>query len=143
MDIELLFKIVNASVMPAWVLMMIGPRWLITRVLVHSYLYPFVLGIVYAAIIIPSFLQGGEGDMMSVAGLQVGFQNGLVLVGAWVHYLIFDMFVGAWESRDAQKLGISHWLLLPCLFFTLMLGPVGLMLYLVIRYFHTRKLSIA
>lgn len=143
MDVELLFKIVNTSILPAWLLMMFGPRWVITRLVVHSYLYPFVLGVVYAAIIIPSFISGGEGGMASVAELQVGFQNGLVLVGAWVHYLIFDMFIGAWESRDAQKLGISHWLLVPCLIFTLMLGPVGLMLYLIIRYFHTKKLSIA
>lgn len=143
MDVELLFKIVNASVMPAWLLMVFGPRWVLTQKVVHSYLYPFVLGLVYAAIIIPSFLQGGEGDMGSVAGLQVGFQNGLVLVGAWVHYLIFDLFVGAWESRDSQKHGIPHVLMVSCLFFTLMLGPIGLMLYLLIRYFYTRKLNIA
>ena len=34
--------------------------------------------------------------------------------------------------------GIPHVWLLPCLFFTLMLGPIGLLLYLALRYARLR-----
>lgn len=142
MDVELLFKIVNASVLPAWFLLVVLPHSFITRAIVHSYLYPFVLGVVYAAIIIPGMFSDGGGGMDSVAHLQIGFQNGLILVGAWIHYLIFDLFIGAWQVRDARKIGIPHWQIVPALVATLFLGPVGLMLYLLIRFVYRRNLSL-
>ena len=55
-----------------------------------------------------------------------------ILVG-WVHYLVFDLFVGAWIARDAQRRGFSHWLLVPCLLLTFMAGPFGLLLYVILR----------
>ena len=63
--------------------------------------------------------------------------NGLIV--GWTHYLVFDLFVGAWEVRDARRHGIPHLAVIPCLFFTLMLGPVGLALYLAIRFAKTRR----
>ena len=60
----------------------------------------------------------------------------------WIHYLAFDLFVGCWELRDSQKKGIPHWVMLPCLFLTFMLGPTGLVVYLVIRAIKTRELMI-
>ncbi len=56
--------------------------------------------------------------------------------------LVFDLFVGAWEVRDAQRRGIAHGFVVPCLVFTLMLGPIGLFLYLVLRYVKTRTLTL-
>ena len=47
----------------------------------------------------------------------------------WVHYLVFDLLVGRGIVADAHANGIGivgHWLfVVPCLFFTLMLGPSG------------------
>ena len=143
MDADLLFKIANTSILPAWFLLLLLPRTRLTKVVVHSYLYPMALAIFYAVLIIPSFFLGGEGGMGSVAELQVGFQNDYIVVGAWIHYLVFDLFIGAWESRDAVRKGIPHWQLVPCLVLTLFAGPIGLMLYLIIRYIHTRRLTIA
>jgi hypothetical protein len=63
------------------------------------------------------------------------------VVAGWIHYLIFDLFVGAWEARDARRRGVPHLLLVPCLLFTLMIGPVGLLLYVVVRFFSKRLLE--
>lgn len=142
MDAELLFKIVNISVLPGWILLVILPQHKITRLIVHSYVYPFLLGVVYSFLILPALFAGGDGGMGSVAELQIGFQSDLVLVGAWVHYLIFDLFIGAWESRDAQRNNIPHLVLVPCLIATLFAGPVGLMFYLAIRFYQTRKATL-
>ena len=34
-----------------------------------------------------------------------------------------DLLLGTWEARDARERGVPHWLLVPCLFLTLMFGP--------------------
>ena len=69
----------------------------------------------------------------TLAGVMALFSApGNVMMG-WTHYLAFDLFIGSWETEDAAANGVPHWLLLPCLFLTLMLGPIGLLLYFAIR----------
>ena len=80
--------------------------------------------------------------MNSLAGIYAAFGNPRTLLVAWVHYLVFDLFVGAWEARDAQRTGVPHWALVPCLFLTLMAGPMGLLAYLAIRWVRTRDTSL-
>jgi hypothetical protein len=46
--------------------------------------------------------------------------------------------VGAWEARGAVRRGVPHLFVVPCLLLTLMLGPIGLMAYLLLRYASTR-----
>lgn len=136
MSIETLFSLINLSVFPAWFLLIFAPRWSITRTLVHSMLYPIALGLIYTAGIIASifFGMGGEGaGFSSISQVRAIFSSDVGVLVGWAHYLVFDLFVGAWEARDAQKRGVSHWLLIPCLFFTFMLGPFGLVLYLCLR----------
>ena len=55
----------------------------------------------------------------------------------WVHFLAFDLFVGRWAYLDSRERSISAWLMAPVLFFTLMFGPMGFVLYLVLRTIHT------
>ncbi|WP_460504090.1 abscisic acid-deficient protein Aba4 family protein [Hymenobacter agri] len=43
------------------------------------------------------------------------------------------MWTGAWELRDAQRRGVPHALLVPCLLLTFLVGPVGLLLYFGVR----------
>jgi membrane protein required for beta-lactamase induction len=61
------------------------------------------------------------------------------LVAGWVHYLAFDLFVGNWMLINGRKHNVSHLALIPCLFFTFMLGPVGLLLYFIVRAIKTKK----
>ena len=86
------------------------------------------------------FFGQSEGDFGSLQGVGKLFENPYALTAGWIHYLAFDMFVGAWEVNDSQKHGISHFLVIPCLFFTLMFGPIGLILYFIIRWVKTKKL---
>jgi hypothetical protein len=60
-------------------------------------------------------------------------------VAGWVHYLAFDLMTGLFIKRNALKHGISHWLLIPCLFLTFMFGPIGLLLYFLIRLIITKQ----
>ena len=135
MSYDLLFSIVNYSVMPAWALLILAPKWKLTDTLVHSLFYPLLLGAVYLGGMIWAAMGHGAdgGSFISIAGVRTLFSSDIGMIIGWTHYLVFDLFIGAWEARDAQRRGFNHWLLIPCLLLTFMLGPVGLLLYLVLR----------
>jgi len=135
MTYDLLFSLVNASVLPAWALLILAPKWNVTEKLVHSMFYPLLLGLVYTVCFIMTLMGYGAegGSFTSIEGVRSLFSADIGIVIGWTHYLVFDLFVGAWEARDAKRRGFNHWLLIPCLFFTFMLGPVGLLLYVVLR----------
>ena len=132
-DPSLLFSIVNALVMPFWLMLIVAPGWVWTQRLVHSALIPILLGSVYVVGLVtaPSAPEGA--GFGSLEGVTLLFSvPEMVLVG-WVHYLVFDLFVGAWMARDARRRCISPFAVAPCLVLTLMLGPAGLLGYISLR----------
>lgn len=141
MTLETLFKIANYSVLPFWVLLAVAPRSLWTQRLVHGPVVVLFLAPLYAYLLFGHGSSAEEANMTSLFGVVAAFSVPHVTLAGWIHYLIFDLFVGAWEIRDSQRLGISHWLVLPCLFFTLMLGPIGLLLYVLVRFATKRTVS--
>ena len=70
------------------------------------------------------------------------FADDRALLAGWTHYLAFDLFVGSWEVRDAQRVGVHHLLVAPCLLLTFLLGPVGLLLYFALRAGLRRRLTV-
>ena len=135
MSWEFGFGVINALVLPAWALLIFLPRAKITSTAVHSMLWPVVLGTIYTVLLIAA-MGFGVGDPeagFSLTGVQALFNhpNG-VLIG-WSHYLVFDLFVGAWIARDGQRLNIAHWQLIPCILGSFVFGPVGLLLYALLR----------
>jgi hypothetical protein len=80
--------------------------------------------------------------MSSLRGLLIAFSGPDTLVGAWSHYLIFDLFVGAWLVRDAKRQNIHHLTIVIPLTLTLMAGPLGLALYLAIRGIWRRRFTL-
>jgi len=132
MDLESLFSLCNLSVLPVWLLLIVLPRWRVTHLVVASCAIPLLLAVVYL-VLIAGNLRGAEGGFGSLAGVASLFESRPILLAGWVHYLAFDLFIGGWEVRDAQRRSIPHFLVIPCLILTFMLGPVGLLLYFVIR----------
>ena len=130
---ETVFLVCNNAVLPAWLLLAVAPGWRFTARIVHAAWIPLVLALVYAGAFLSNSDAPEGGGFGSLAGVMTLFTSPYAMLAGWVHYLAFDLFVGAWEVRDARRQGISHWLVVPCLFFTLMLGPIGLGLYLVLR----------
>lgn len=139
---ETLFDICNFSVLPAWLLLAFAPTWSLTQRLVQQVWIPLLLGAVYLGLLLFAPPPPEGGDFFSLAGVMTFFTSPYAVVMGWVHYLVFDLFVGAWEVRDAQRHEISHWLVVPCLFFTLMFGPVGLLAYLTLRLATSRIVTL-
>lgn len=135
---EYLFTIANVSVIPAWVLLVFFPKATITNKLVKSYAWHTALAVLYTVFIFWGMQENitVEGDGMgSLAQLRIGFLNDKILLAAWVHYLVFDLFVGVWIANEAVKLAINKYLLVSILFLTLMLGPVGFLLFQIYKKF--------
>lgn len=133
---QLLLDIINASVLPAWILLIIAPKWQWTDRLIHSGLYPVLLGLAYVIFMICALLFGSNSEPVNfttIDGIAAIFTHPFGILTAWVHYLVFDLFVGMWEARDAKRRGMSHLALVPCLILTFMAGPVGLLLYFILR----------
>jgi hypothetical protein len=131
MTAESLFSICSMLVLPGWVLLVFLPRWSWTQRIAAG-VVPLVLAIAYLVLIVTNFRksQGGFGSLQQVSQL---FQNPYNLLAGWVHYLAFDLFIGAWEVRDAARLRIAHALVIPCLVLTFLFGPIGLLTWFLIR----------
>jgi hypothetical protein len=139
---DLLFKVLNAAVLPGWALLFFAPRWRWTATLVSGCVLPLLMAAAYLLLLVTSPRTEG-GGFATLEQVRTLFQNPHAVLVGWVHYLAFDLFVGSWEVRDAQRLGLPHLLVVPCLFFTLMLGPVGLLLYFALRLATRRKLALS
>lgn len=144
MPADNVYTIINAAVLPFWLLLLFVPHARVTNLAVHSGLVPILLGAVYIFYLVSSILGGGPegGSMNSLQGLLIAFSDPDTLVGAWSHYLIFDLFVGAWLVRDAKRENIHHLAVVVPLVFTLMAGPLGLVLYLAIRGIWRRRFTL-
>jgi hypothetical protein len=138
MSPETIFSICTKLVLPGWLLLIFAPRWKWTARFVCAVLLPLALACVYLFLIAAHFGQS-EGDFGSLAGVGTLFRNPHNLLAGWIHYLAFDLFIGSWEVRDAQRAGIHHLLVVPCLALTFIFGPVGLLLYFVLRFAIKRK----
>jgi hypothetical protein len=143
MSTEELFLFCNYAVMPAWLLLFVLPHHRVTQLLVHAIWVPLLLGPFYIwALFFGQAAPEGAG-FGSLQGVMLLFQSPTAVLAGWIHYLIFDLFIGAWIVRDAKRQGINHWLTTPLLFATLMVGPVGLMLYLLVRLAMKRTVTLA
>ena len=93
---------------------------------------PLALALLYLGLLVSQW-SSLEGRFSSLSGVATLFENPYALLAGWIHYLAFDLFIGSWEVRDAERHNIRHWCVLPCLFFTFMFGPIGLLIYFGIR----------
>lgn len=135
----LLYQIANWGVLPFWLLLILAPGWRPGPELIAARVVPGLLGAFYVALLFlgagAAFAGGGPdgGGFDSLEAVMRLFTNPVAVLTGWVHYLAFDLFVGAWEVRDARARGVPHLLVVPCLILTLLLGPAGLLAYLAIR----------
>ncbi|HEY0098066.1 MAG TPA: ABA4-like family protein [Pyrinomonadaceae bacterium] len=138
MSLETIFSVCNWTAMLGWLLLIFVPRWKWTARFITAALLPLALAFLYLFLVAAHFAQS-EGSFSSLAGVSQLFRNPHNLLAGWIHYLAFDLFIGSWEVRDAQRLGIRHLLVVPCLVLTFIFGPVGLLLYFTLRFVIKRE----
>jgi len=122
-----LFQIANQTALVGWVALALSPLAPRLLVVLGGVVLPLLLSAGYTAIVLAHW-SSGQGGFDSLRSVEQLFQNRWLLLAGWVHYLAFDLLLGAW--------GMAHWMVLPCLLATLMFGPAGYLLFQCLRISH-------
>jgi hypothetical protein len=141
-----LFQLFNLLPMPVWLAMMFAPNHKLTQRASRSSTVFGIMALTYVTSLIAAVLSGDSGDandesetngggidFTSLDGIRRGLGTREGALAGWSHFLALDLFAGAWIYRQAQKDGAPAWVRIPSLFFTLMTGPFGLLLFLIWR----------
>jgi len=132
MTIEQLFSISSMLAMLGWLILLASPLIPRAAQIASGVIIPGLLSIIYAALIL-AFWSRSEGGFDSLAGVMQLFTFQEAALAGWIHFLAFDLFLGAWEVRTAKKEGIPFYLVIPCMALTFMFGPIGFLLFLGLR----------
>ena len=149
-----LYQVWNWLVLPFWLLLIFFPSWKFTELVVRMHIGPLLFAVLYISNGIVNFFYPvpisdaigafaanvtTASSLFSPEWFFFGISNIYSLTLAWVHYLAFDLFVGGWIVRDSRFCGMPHLFVVPCLVLTIALGPVGLFVYMCVRYILTRS----
>jgi hypothetical protein len=128
------FSIANLFALLGWAILILAivlrrPWW---RDVIAGLLWPTLLSVLYIAALAIGW-GGAEGSFASLEEVRSLFVSDWMLLAGWVHYLAFDLFLGAWIAAAAERAGLSRLWLVPILPLTFMFGPAGFFLFVVIR----------
>ncbi len=141
LSLETTFAIVNAWVLPGWLLLVFARSWKYTTRLIY-YAIIFVLAVTYSWLLLSDISQFDPEAGSTLANITDAFGDPRVALIGWIHYLAFDMLAGLMITMDGRRLRIHPALMFIPLFFTLMAGPFGILIYTVLRYIHVRNAEV-
>jgi Domain of unknown function (DUF4281) len=121
-----LFQVVNPVALLGWIVLIAGiifkkPLW---RDIIAGQVFPTVLSLVYTMLIV-FFWAKAEGGFDTLPNVQKLFTYPWAALAGWVHYLAFDLFVGAHISRRVMEDGLPRLILIALLPLTFLFGPIG------------------
>ncbi len=136
----------NFGILPFWVMLIIIPNSKVTQFFVNSIIVPLILSAAYLYVFYQTILL--EEPMLSIFKLYLSlddiytiFSSESFLLFFWLHFISLNLFLGLWVSRDSIKYSINRSLTSISLILIYFVGPVGLVLYWIIRIFYAKKLS--
>jgi hypothetical protein len=138
MSPDKIFSLCSSLAMAGWIILIFLPFWFHSDKFILGIIIA-LLSIVYAWLVIDSFRVDDVKKFGSLQGVMELFDNPVMVTAGWVHYLAFDLLAGIFIKRNGIKHNISHWLLAPCMLLAFMFGPVGILLYLLIRFIKTKQ----
>lgn len=140
MDSASIFSLGNSFILIGWILLIFLPNWKYTQASILNGLI-VLYSVVYTYLILKDIGDFRADSFSSLANVKALFQNDNAVAAGWFHYLAFDLFVGAYIVRKSISLGISRWLYTLALPFTFMFGPIGYLMFFIIKSLKTKSLS--
>ena len=95
------------------------------------------LSAVYAVLIGATFAGGGGGGL-DYDSVRKALSESPGFLAGWTHYVVVDLFVGAWIVRESGRIGVEP---RPYVLFAMLLCPLGLGAFLVRRTLRLRSLG--
>jgi hypothetical protein len=131
---DLLFQLLNPIALLGWIALAAGiafnkPHW---RNIIAGQVLPTALSVVYSTLIF-FFWAKADGGFGSLGNVQKLFTSPWAALAGWVHYLAFDLFVGAQISNRIIEEGISRLFLIVLLPLTFVFGPIGYLAFQLTR----------
>ncbi len=136
---RLIFDLAGAPLLVFWFLIVFLPVWSWTDKLYRTKLPMLYLAALYSAVIIHGLIV--DPSMFAIlldpdlAGVQTLLGSEIGAAAGWIHFLCFDLLVGTIIWRRALDKGHSFIWVSPILALTLMLAPMGWLLFEVISIF--------
>lgn len=131
---EAIFTAANFTALAGWALLAAGAVFnnALLRDLIAGRIVPAFLAAGYTALILLYWAgsQGGFGSLADVASL---FANPRLLLAGWLHYLAFDLAIGAAIARKTFEESLPRLILVPILPLTFLFGPIGWLLFEAVR----------
>jgi hypothetical protein len=132
MNPDTIFQIASTIAMAGWLVLLISPFIPKLADRISGLIIPALLSIAYTGLLL-AFFGSAEGGFDTLDNVMKLFTVREMVLAGWIHYLAFDLFIGAWEVRTGRADGMPFLLVLPCLPLTFMFGPAGLLLFFVLR----------
>lgn len=132
MNLDFVFQSASMLAVVGWVALLASPLMPRIADLLASAAVPLLLSIAYSGLIL-AFWTSAQGGFDTLANVALLFETRELLLAGWLHYLAFDLFVGAWIARTARAESVGFLLVAPCLILTFLFGPVGFLLFSSIR----------
>ena len=144
---ENIYLWVNFCILPFWIMLIVIPNSRLTQIFVNSIVLPLVLAttyiyVIYQAIILDESMIDIFKLFLSLENLYIVFASESFLLVFWIHFLALNLFLGSWVSRDGVKYNISRSLVFLPLILIYFTGPLGLVLYWLIRVFYAKKIGL-
>lgn len=133
------FQIVNTMVLPAWLILLFAPKRKWRNPVIYSFVA--VMAAVYSFYIFTGIGDFDPSAFNSLTGVKNLFTNDEALLAGWIHYLAFDLLIGNWIVNQSIKHGIKLYFVIPCLFLGFMFGPVGYLLFSIIKVVKVKSIA--
>lgn len=132
MSPDSLFQLASTAVLAGWLALALSPLAPRAADLVAAVILPLLLALAYSGLVLAywSGAPGGFGSLPEVIAL---LSYPPTAVAGWIHFLAFDLFIGAWITRTARAERIPHLFVLPCLALTFLFGPAGFLTFSALR----------
>jgi len=136
----------NISILPIWLTLIFAPNSSFTKFFFNSIILPLILSaiyiyIIYQMILLDEAILNVFKIYLSLDNLYTLFSSESFLLIFWLHFLTLNLFLGSWISRDGAKYNIPRRLVSIPLILVYLTGPIGLVLYWLIRVFYAKKLA--
>lgn len=129
-----LFSAFNMLAMAGWIILAVGValkhNWL--RDAVAGTYIPIAISAAYLILIV-FFFAGADGGFDTLENVQKLFTSPWAALAGWIHYLAFDLFVGARIARGLAEQGLPRWPLILLLPLTFLFGPIGYLAFEIIK----------
>ena len=136
----------NFGILPLWLMLIVIPKSKFTQFFVNSIIIPLILSATYTYIIYQAILMDEPifdffKLYLSLDNLYTLFATESFLLVFWLHFLALNLFLGSWISRDGIKYNMPRSLVFLPLILVYFTGPLGLVLYWIIRVFYAKRIS--